>query len=186
MTEPSKRARAIDAGARAFMQHGFARTTMGVIAESAAMSRPALYLLFKNKEQVLEAVVDTWTEQTLTKMSAAIAELPNLADKLREICAMWSVASFERSQNNPQLRDLVGHPAYEKGYARFMAFIAHILDESSPSGAKPISCDELARGLVLGIRGFKVSAASMDDLLHLIDVQVRLIEAYLQKPVERP
>lgn len=180
MTELSKRARAIEAGARVFMRHGFARATMGAIAESAGMSRPALYLLFENKEEVLKAVVDTWTEQSLTNMREAIADIAGLGDKVRKVCAMWSVAAFERSQNNPEVRDLIGHPAYEDGYARFISFIAEILETSAKSAPRSISSHELARALVLAIRGYKVSASSMDDFLHLIDVQVSLVDAYLQ------
>lgn len=180
MTMTAKRRQAIEAGGRVFMQHGFARTTMGMIAETAGMSRPALYLLFNGKEEVLKAVVDTWTEQLLTNMRAEISESTDLGDKLRKVCAMWSVAAFERSQNNPEVRDLIGHPAYEDGYACFISFIAEILDTSAKPATRPISSTELARSLVLGIRGYKVSASDMDDFLHLIEVQVSIIEVYLK------
>jgi TetR/AcrR family transcriptional regulator len=44
------------AGFDAFARHGFTRTTMADIAERAGMSRPALYLRVRNKEEVLRAV----------------------------------------------------------------------------------------------------------------------------------
>ena len=40
------------AAARAFSKNGYRRTTMNDIAEAADMSRPALYLAFKNKEHI--------------------------------------------------------------------------------------------------------------------------------------
>lgn len=147
------------------------------------MSRPALYLIFSGKEDALKAVVDTWTDESLARMSAAIADIPAVGDKLRKICAMWSVESFERSQNNPEVRDLNGNPAYAEGYARFISFIAGILEEAAAKrGTSRIPVVELARMLVLAIKGFKISADSMADLLSLIDIQICLIEEYLSRP----
>ena len=37
---------------KVFLAYGFARTTMDDIARAADMSRPALYLLFKNKTDI--------------------------------------------------------------------------------------------------------------------------------------
>tara|TARA_B110000971_G_scaffold219977_1_gene262368 strand:- start:1900 stop:2538 length:639 start_codon:yes stop_codon:yes gene_type:complete len=41
----------------AFAQNGFRRTTMNDIAEATDMSRPALYLTFKNKEDLFSSTV---------------------------------------------------------------------------------------------------------------------------------
>src|SRR3546814_16147684 len=50
----SKIDRAVIAAADQFIRYGFARTTMGDIARASDMSRPALYLLFPGKEELLD------------------------------------------------------------------------------------------------------------------------------------
>lgn len=57
MTEPSqkadkKRTLVFGAAAKVFSQYGFRRTSMNDIAQVAGISRPALYLLFDNKEDL--------------------------------------------------------------------------------------------------------------------------------------
>ena len=56
LAKDSKRNRAIEAAADRFQRHGFARTTMGDIAQASEMSRPALYLIFPGKEEVFEQI----------------------------------------------------------------------------------------------------------------------------------
>ena len=53
----AKRERVADAALIVFQRYGFARTTMSDIAEAVGMSRPALYLLFPNKEEIFAAAV---------------------------------------------------------------------------------------------------------------------------------
>ncbi len=42
----------IDAALECFLQYGFAKTSLDDIAKKAKLSRPLLYLLFKNKEEL--------------------------------------------------------------------------------------------------------------------------------------
>ena len=48
-----KRAHVLGCATKVFLAYGFARTTMDDIARAAEMSRPALYLLFKNTREYL-------------------------------------------------------------------------------------------------------------------------------------
>ncbi|TIN71546.1 MAG: helix-turn-helix transcriptional regulator, partial [Mesorhizobium sp.] len=54
-TDP-KRVRILDGAMKVFLAYGFSRTTMDDIARAADMSRPALYLLFKNKTDIFRAI----------------------------------------------------------------------------------------------------------------------------------
>jgi Bacterial regulatory proteins, tetR family len=42
---------------KVFLRYGYRRVTMGDLAESAQMSRPALYLVFPSNEQIFTEVV---------------------------------------------------------------------------------------------------------------------------------
>lgn len=177
VTTTDKAALAVAAGAGVFMRHGYAKTTMATIAEAAGMSRPALYLLFGNKDEVLKAVIDEWADRSLIAMESAIADLPTLADKLRAICRMWTLEAFERSQTIPEVRDLAGRPAYAAGYARFVDYVALVLKREGKDQAGSLSADRLAAHLVNALRGFKLGAGSTEQMLDLIDTQVALTVA---------
>ena len=131
MTSPSKRQRAIAAGARVFLRFGFARATMGDIAKAAGMSRPALYLIFRGKEEVFEAVVAQWVEDSLARMAAGLADRATLGEKLRFACETWCLEGLELALANPDVRDMSGLPAVRKSYARFETCLTEILREAA-------------------------------------------------------
>ena len=58
-----KRARVLDGAMRVFLSYGFSRTTMDDIARAAEMSRPALYLLFRNKSDIFRAIAASMLDQ---------------------------------------------------------------------------------------------------------------------------
>lgn len=68
-----KRARILDAALTNFSAYGFARTSMADIAKSADMSRPALYLHFRNKEEIFRATLETILDRALANGQHALA-----------------------------------------------------------------------------------------------------------------
>ena len=61
----------------AFATYGFRKTSMDDIAKRAGMSRPAVYLHFKNKTAILKALIDAYYADTSEAVrSALIAEGP--------------------------------------------------------------------------------------------------------------
>lgn len=59
-----KRARVLEGAMRVFLNYGFSRTTMDDIARAADMSRPALYLLFRNKTDIFRAIASSMLAQS--------------------------------------------------------------------------------------------------------------------------
>jgi AcrR family transcriptional regulator len=53
------RNRILEAALEKFSAYGFSRTSMADIAAAAEMSRPALYLHFRNKEEILRATLES-------------------------------------------------------------------------------------------------------------------------------
>jgi len=68
-----KRRRVLDGAMKVFLAYGFARTTMDDIARAADMSRPALYLLFRNKREIYRAIAAAMLEAALAKADRALA-----------------------------------------------------------------------------------------------------------------
>ncbi len=178
-TPPSKRQRAIEAGARVFLRFGFARATMGDIAQAAGMSRPALYLIFCSKEEVFEAVVAHWIEDSLARIAAGLAACSTLGEKLRFACEIWCVEGLERALANPDVRDMSGLPAVRKSYARFEACLTDILREAVERSGLGVTAGDLARVIVSAMQGFKQTARSGEEMRHLIAVQILAIERAL-------
>jgi AcrR family transcriptional regulator len=179
VTSPTKRQRAIEAGERVFLRFGFARATMGDIARAAGMSRPALYLVFCSKEEVFEAVVAHWIEDSLARIAAGLASRSTLGEKLRFACEVWCVEGLERALANPDVRDMSGLPAVRKSYARFEACLTGILREAAERSGLGVTAGDLARVIVSAMQGFKQIAQSTEEMRHLIAVQVLAIERAL-------
>lgn len=72
----TKRAAILSAAIKRFLDYGFKRTTMDDIAKAAGMSRPALYLVYKNKKDIYRACMIDMLEvlsQRLEVISASDA-----------------------------------------------------------------------------------------------------------------
>jgi AcrR family transcriptional regulator len=70
----TRRARILQAALRTFLAYGFSRTTMDDIARAAGMSRPALYLLFRNKSDIFRAGASELLDQSATDAARALAQ----------------------------------------------------------------------------------------------------------------
>jgi AcrR family transcriptional regulator len=74
------------AAIQVFARYGFAKATMGDIAREAGMSRPALYLLFPNKEALFHDLAQSLLEEGLAAAKSAWAlgdpAYPGLHDAL--------------------------------------------------------------------------------------------------------
>ncbi len=61
----AKREAVYEAAATVFAQYGFRRTTMNDIAQAAGISRPALYLMFANKENLFQGLAAFRLDQAI-------------------------------------------------------------------------------------------------------------------------
>ena len=71
-TDP-KRVRILDGAMKVFLAYGFSRTTMDDIARAADMSRPALYLQFKNKTDIFRAIAMMVLSRSIEAAKTALA-----------------------------------------------------------------------------------------------------------------
>ncbi len=63
-----KKNRILAAARSVFLSYGFKRVNMNDIAEAAGVSRPALYVLFKNKEEIFIAAYLRWVDETIAQV----------------------------------------------------------------------------------------------------------------------
>lgn len=72
--EHDRRARILQAALKTFLAYGFSRTTMDDIARAAGMSRPALYLFFRNKSDIFRAGASALLDQSVVNAARALSE----------------------------------------------------------------------------------------------------------------
>jgi AcrR family transcriptional regulator len=150
---------------------------MNDIAEAAGVSRPALYVLFKNKEEIFIEAYLRWVDETIARVEAAMAGTLAPKDKMARAFAIWAVGPFEMTMASAAAEELVdcnfafARAARSQGYATFEATISPVvatLSETLPAASR-IAPGRIAHVLVSAVRGFKQTAATPDDMRRLID-----------------
>lgn len=176
-----KELKIIDAAQKLFFRHGFKRVTMNDIADGAGMSRPALYLVFANKEEIFEAVVRHSGGENLTAMRQGVANIKPAAAQLMFLFEQWTVRPFEMIRQSPDARDLIesshgfAKVAMDEVTAGFEQLVREVLAEAAGNRGSPQPKPaEIARLLVTAAYGFKVAAASTEDLRGLLRNQITL------------
>jgi AcrR family transcriptional regulator len=101
------RRKEILAGARAaFMQFGFAKTSMEDIAKRANISRPLVYRKFKNKEEILQAVYEDLFEGRYERVAEVIAARGNRREKLLQVYEILYLEPWDALFGAPMASEL--------------------------------------------------------------------------------
>lgn len=184
--ENEKKLRVIEAAKRVFLRYGFRRVTMQDVAEEAGISRPALYLIFLNKEEVFKATIQEVTAQSMEIIRRELPTLSTIEQKLNSMFEIWTVQPFEIMLKSPDAKDLVhcGHDFAADVLAQISAGFESLLTEvlqpvvaADRQAILPTS--EIAHLLAASIHGYKDSARSADELRTLIRNLITLTLAAL-------
>lgn len=178
----SKEDIAIESATDVFSRFGYARTTMGDIATKAGMSRPALYLLFPDKQAAFDRVIDVMDRQKLDAIAAALPKLEGLEAKLLHASVAWGLHGVELAAVHPDSADLfdLRFPAVQRVYANFQNLIADLIADAARRSGIGIKAAELARGFVYGLRGLREGATNVEDMRCMIAVHVKTFARALQ------
>lgn len=166
----------VDASTRLFYQHGFKRVTMNDIAEAVGISRPLLYQLYANKEDIFTAVIRIRGARTVESIRAAVAAQTSVQAQLLAAFELWCVAPFELLQQQPAAKDIIecGHGFARDTLAELTTAIEDILtgallDAGFPA---PDEARTAARVLLAASGGFKQVAHSGAELRALLTSQI--------------
>ncbi len=170
-----KRQRILERAAKVFLAYGIQRTTMDDIAKAAEMSRPALYLLFRNKIDIYQAIALSYFDASVAGARQVLAGDGPIDERLnllleRSIFAMME--EFMRSPHGPEILDMKNQLAAEvlAGWKSTMAsLVAEALDRAArDSGvdlaARGYSAETLASLFWDAIEGMKARLQDLDDL----------------------
>ena len=162
----------IDAAAAAFMRYGYRRVTMGDLAKEAGISRPTLYAVFANKEEVFRAVAGQMMERALAEIRERVAGPLTLAEKLEQVFEIWVVRTYELIHQSPDAKELIectqafSQDLIEHAYAELESVLVSVIAPHAAGGPRP---EQLAHTLAASVRGIKENARDVDDLRALLE-----------------
>jgi TetR/AcrR family transcriptional regulator len=93
----SKRERILDAAFDKFKRYGFLKTTIDEIAQLAQVGKGTIYFYFKNKEDILESLVDRELSRGFRLVADAMAKQQTVGGQLRTLIEM-SFDYFHRNE----------------------------------------------------------------------------------------
>ena len=150
--DPAKRGQILEGARRVFLAQGFDAASMGEIARAAGVSKGTLYVYFKDKEDLFEAIVDTEcgaqaegvfnldsdnhdVAAVLTRLGIDFASMicrPGKASPVRTVMAI--------AERMPE----VGRQFYEAGPASGIAKLKAYLEAQVSAGVLVVEDSEVA------------------------------------------
>ncbi|MDZ5699200.1 helix-turn-helix domain-containing protein [Chelativorans sp. M5D2P16] len=105
--EDARRTRIIEGARSVFLAYGYSRATMDDIARAVEISRPAIYLLFRNKADIFRAVTRAMLEQSHQAAREALQEDLRLGERLFEALDRGLFRLFRLIEESPHGEELV-------------------------------------------------------------------------------
>jgi AcrR family transcriptional regulator len=152
----SKRGQILEGAGRVFLSQGFDAASMGAIAREAGVSKGTLYVYFKNKEELFEAIVQMECRQqaeqifAFDKQAPIEAELQRLGVQLtRFLCRPGGLPSLRTIIAIADRMPEIGTSFFHSGPARGVASLQRYLEEKVAEGVlEPLDCEIGAAQLI--------------------------------------
>ncbi len=173
-----------------FAQYGFRRTTMNDIAQAAGISRPALYLMFENKEHLFHELAVYLLDLALERARTALASDGVFEERFTEALLVYLKTYYEPVITSPHGEELMdtnlslAADVMMDGYGKLVNTLTKEVKEAEKQGAvsfadtslKPKPFVEL---LLASVNGLKKKAKSAADFRkrskQLVEIFLRAI-----------
>ena len=172
-TDP-KRARILDRALKVFLTYGYARVTMEDIARAAEISRPALYLLFKNKAEIYRAIGTTLLDNSAESAEAELAKPGPFAERMLAAIDCSLIAMMKMIMDSPHGDEILDrkntlasdlHGAWRGKLTRTFrkAILAEAKRNKVDLKARGLTAEALADLLLDGLEGMKSRVTDADQ-----------------------
>ena len=165
-----KKAEILDAATAVFLRYGYRKTSMDDLARAAGLSRQGLYLHFRTKEALFDAVVGHAVAATRATASAA------LADEGRTLAGRLTGAlTALHGPSAASVHELLGAPLLDPVRRDVAAGIADLLRHNGIDALwqeAGVTADELAEHLLVVAAG---AGQAGDEAERVLAVAVRIV-----------
>lgn len=168
-----KRETVFEAAAEAFAKYGFRRTTMNDIAELAGISRPALYLMFENKEDLFRELLSYRQKQAIGELRRALAQAGPWREAFANAILSYKRVLFEQVADSPHGEELIDNLSIAAdlmtaGHDELVGILVEAIDQGLAAkeisfAATPMEPLEFVELLLTAMDGVKKSTRSMAD-----------------------
>jgi AcrR family transcriptional regulator len=176
----------LQAAFQTFFQYGVKRATMDDIARAAGMSRPALYLVYRNKTDIFRACVIAMTEELREKLRAIASSTGSAEARIMQVARAGIVEPHETIGASAHAEELfalkseIGADLFRDWMKLIEATIAEILEQEASAGrvtleAAGVSAAEIAALITDGAEGFKLRMTSAEELARRLETFLRLM-----------
>jgi AcrR family transcriptional regulator len=185
--EQARRARILEGATAVFLAYGFQRTTMEDIARAAEISRPALYLEFRNKTDIYRALASEFLDKFLAAAEAALAETGPLAGRLERAvqCCLAITLDIEQSPHGSDILDMKGSLAADivaDGRARMQGlFEQAIAKEAERLGLSEARPSMLAALILDALDGMRLRNPPLMEQREAVGAYIRVALAALER-----
>ncbi|MCG8600559.1 MAG: TetR/AcrR family transcriptional regulator, partial [Verrucomicrobiales bacterium] len=163
----------------------------GDIADKAGMSRPSLYLVFPNKEDIFRGVIARKMDEFWRDTEAKLSQSQDLREGLEVVLETWVAEPCEMIHTSPESDELMEFaysfaPDLRKQMLEMMEkqFLQAIRigapSKSSGTGESRLSDSVIARLIAVSTTEMKHSAADMAEVRKLLAATVDIYTSYLQ------
>lgn len=192
------RERIQDAAFVRFARYGFRRTSMEDIAGEAGVSRAALYLQFRNKEEIFVSLARQLQDEALARAATALQSDAPLAERIRAAIEAKSLKLVEITLGSPhgaELMDETNRLCSDLVCDTERVFtdqLARLLRRAAQSGeidlaALDVGASEAAQLLLRAVKGLKGPGVTVEEYRNGLAKLVRVFVAGLApRPARRP
>jgi AcrR family transcriptional regulator len=181
-----RRRRVRQAAMDVFLRYGYRKVTMDDIARGVGISRPALYLVFPNKEAVFRDLVEAGLDELIDKIETGLPSRATLAEQLSHVFEVSSVGSFELVARAPAAQELMNasfdfvRDVFDRYEQRMAAILVRLICAAvtRPEALKP-PAEARARVMIAAAHGFKSAAKDVRDMQALVGDLVQMTVAGL-------
>lgn len=182
-----KKSQVLAAALKMFSAYGFKRVTMNDIAEEAGMSRPSLYLMFSNKEDIFRGAIADYAEKSLERIRAGLPEQEGLEAKLAFALDVWIVQGYEMMNQSPHADEFIdcsyffAKEVIDLIYGDFEKILLEILESQTSSiEARGMTPSNLAYFIRVSAQGYKPAVQNVEELRNLIATLLKVVLAAVE------
>ena len=189
--EHDRRARILEGALKVFLAYGFSRTTMDDIARAVGMSRPALYLVFRNKTDIFRAGATVMLDQSLETAASILRGEDGFVDRMTraiDAALLSMMRGFAASPHGGELLDLKNSIAADiaQHWRQTMGgLVCQAIDQEARRrgfdlAGHALSAQGLADMLLDGLEGAKARTSDSDEQLRAVRGLVTVIDLVLR------